>query len=94
MVLSLVTNSLEFNGIVYRQNKVVVNQLSQPEPGTSDLYFPTEYSQSTIGQFKACLWKQWLTYWRSPDYNLVRFTFTLFVALLLGSIFWRIGTNM
>ncbi|CAD6336580.1 unnamed protein product [Miscanthus lutarioriparius] len=79
---------------LYKQNKVVVNQLSQPEPGTSDLYFPTEYSQSTIGQFKACLWKQWLTYWRSPDYNLVRFTFTLFVALLLGSIFWRIGTNM
>lgn len=76
------------------QNKVLVNQLSQPEPGTSDLYFPTEYSQSTVGQFKACLWKQWLTYWRSPDYNLVRFSFTLLVALLLGSIFWRIGTNM
>ncbi|KAF8652022.1 hypothetical protein HU200_062964 [Digitaria exilis] len=79
---------------LYKRNKVLVNQLSQPEPGTSDLYFPTQYSQSTIGQFKACLWKHWLTYWRSPDYNLVRFTFTLFVALLLGSIFWRIGTNM
>ncbi|AQK82589.1 ABC transporter G family member 29 [Zea mays] len=79
---------------LYKQNKVLVNQLSQPEPGTSDLYFPTEYSQSTIGQFKACLWKQWLTYWRSPDYNLVRYSFTLLVALLLGSIFWRIGTNM
>ncbi|KAK3130632.1 hypothetical protein QOZ80_6BG0495930 [Eleusine coracana subsp. coracana] len=79
---------------LYKQNKVLVNQLSQPEPGTSDLYFPTKYSQSTIGQFKACLWKQWLTYWRSPDYNLVRFFFTLFTALLLGSIFWRIGTKM
>jgi ABC-type multidrug transport system permease subunit len=79
---------------LYKQNKVLVNQLSQPEPGTSDLYFATQYSQSIIGQFKACLWKQWLTYWRSPDYNLVRFSFTLFVALLLGSIFWRIGTKM
>ncbi|CAN6169704.1 unnamed protein product [Urochloa humidicola] len=79
---------------LYKQNKVLVNQLSQPEPGTSDLYFATQYSQSMIGQFKACLWKQWLTYWRSPDYNLVRFFFTLFVALLLGSIFWRIGTKM
>ncbi|CAN6201350.1 unnamed protein product [Urochloa humidicola] len=79
---------------LYKQNKVLVNQLSQPEPGTSDLYFATQYSQSMIGQFKACLWKQWLTYWRSPDYNLVRFSFTLFVALLLGSIFWRIGTKM
>ncbi|KAL6876398.1 hypothetical protein ACP4OV_012970 [Aristida adscensionis] len=79
---------------LYKQNKVTVNQLSQPQPGTSDLHFPTKYSQSTIGQFKACLWKHWLTYWRSPDYNLVRFSFTLFTALLLGSIFWRIGTNM
>ncbi|VAI89882.1 unnamed protein product [Triticum turgidum subsp. durum] len=79
---------------LYKQNKVLVSQLSQPEPGTSDLYFPTEYSQSIIGQFKACLWKHWLTYWRSPDYNLVRFSFTLFTALLLGSIFWKIGTNM
>lgn len=79
---------------LYKQNKVLVNQLSQPEPGTSDLHFPTEYSQSIIGQFKACLWKHWLTYWRSPDYNLVRFSFTLFTALLLGSIFWKIGTKM
>ncbi|VAI77417.1 unnamed protein product [Triticum turgidum subsp. durum] len=79
---------------LYKQNKSLVNQLSQPEPGTSDLYFPTEYSQSIIGQFKVCLWKHWLTYWRSPDYNLVRFFFTLFTALLLGSIFWKIGTNM
>ncbi|VAI77408.1 unnamed protein product [Triticum turgidum subsp. durum] len=79
---------------LYKQNKVLVSQLSRPEPGTSDLYFPTEYSQSIIGQFKACLWKHWLTYWRSPDYNLVRFSFTLFTALLLGSIFWKIGTNM
>ncbi|KAL6876399.1 hypothetical protein ACP4OV_012971 [Aristida adscensionis] len=79
---------------LYKQNKVLVSQLSHPDPGTSDLHFPTKYSQSTIGQFKACLWKQWLTYWRSPDYNLVRFSFTLFTALLLGSIFWRIGTKM
>ncbi|VAI89880.1 hypothetical protein VPH35_130429 [Triticum aestivum] len=79
---------------LFKKNKALVNRLSQPEPGTSDLYFPTEYSQSIIGQFKACLWKHWLTYWRNPDYNLVRFSFTLFTALLLGSIFWKIGTNI
>ncbi|KAG8075521.1 hypothetical protein GUJ93_ZPchr0006g42509 [Zizania palustris] len=79
---------------LFKQNKILISQLSHPEPGTSDLHFPTKYSQSTIGQFRACLWKQRLTYWRSPDYNLVRFSFTLFTALLLGSIFWRIGTKM
>ncbi|CAL9131904.1 unnamed protein product [Musa acuminata var. zebrina] len=75
----------------YQRNKALVSELSKPAPGTNDLYFPTQYSQSPWGQFKACLWKQWWTYWRSPDYNLVRFVFTLLTALLLGSIFWRIG---
>ncbi|XP_008791552.1 ABC transporter G family member 42-like [Phoenix dactylifera] len=76
---------------LHRRNKALVSELSKPAPDTSDLHFATQYSQSAMGQFKACLWKQWWTYWRSPDYNLVRYFFTLFTALLLGSIFWRIG---
>lgn len=64
-----------------------------PPPGAKDLYFPTQYSQSTWGQFKSCLWKQWWTYWRSPDYNLVRYFFTLACALMLGTIFWKVGTK-
>uniref|UniRef100_A0A6V7QQA9 ABC transporter domain-containing protein n=1 Tax=Ananas comosus var. bracteatus TaxID=296719 RepID=A0A6V7QQA9_ANACO len=76
---------------LYKRNKALVNELSKPPPGSSDLYFPTKYSQSTFEQFKACLWKQSWTYWRSPDYNLVRFFFTLFTALLLGTIFWKVG---
>ncbi|KAK3219946.1 hypothetical protein Dsin_013916 [Dipteronia sinensis] len=34
-------------------------------------------------------WKQWWTYRRSPDYNLVRFFFTFVAALVLGTIFWQ-----
>ncbi|KAG0455937.1 hypothetical protein HPP92_023725 [Vanilla planifolia] len=71
--------------------KAMVNDLSKPAIGSSDLYFPSVYAESFSGQFKACLWKQWWTYWRSPDYNLVRFLFTMFTALLLGTIFWRVG---
>ncbi|KAI4329206.1 hypothetical protein L6164_021496 [Bauhinia variegata] len=76
---------------LYQRNKALVKELSTPPPGAQDLYFPTQFSQSTWGQFKSCLWKQWLTYWRSPDYNLVRYFFTLASALLLGTIFWRVG---
>uniref|UniRef100_A0A1D1YG49 Pleiotropic drug resistance protein 12 n=3 Tax=Anthurium amnicola TaxID=1678845 RepID=A0A1D1YG49_9ARAE len=76
---------------LYQRNKALVKDLSIPPPGSTDLWFPTQYSQSTYGQFKSCLWKQWWTYWRSPDYNLVRFFFTLACALMLGSIFWKIG---
>ncbi|CAN6441234.1 unnamed protein product [Victoria cruziana] len=78
---------------LYQRNKELVNELSSPPPGSKDLYFPTEFSQSKLGQFKSCFWKQWLTYWRSPDYNLVRFFFTLAAALLIGTIFWKVGTK-
>ncbi|KAL2234771.1 UNVERIFIED_CONTAM: ABC transporter G family member 36 [Sesamum indicum] len=76
---------------LYQRTKALVKELSMPAPGAKNLYFSTQYSQPTWDQFKSCLWKQWWTYWRSPDYNLVRYFFTLACALLVGTIFWRIG---
>ncbi|MQL78829.1 hypothetical protein Taro_011257 [Colocasia esculenta] len=78
---------------LYQRNKALVKELSTPPAGSKDLWFPSQYSQSTLGQFKSCLWKQWWTYWRSPEYNLVRYFFTLACALMLGSIFWKIGNK-
>ncbi|KAL0341974.1 UNVERIFIED_CONTAM: ABC transporter G family member 35 [Sesamum calycinum] len=78
---------------LYQQNNALVKELSSPPPGAKDLYFPRQYSQSTWGQFKFCLWKQQWTYWRSPDYNLSRFFFTLAAAFMVGSIFWKVGTK-
>lgn len=74
-----------------QRNKALVNELSEPAPGAKDLYFATKFSQGTVGQFKSCLWKQWWTYWRTPEYNLVRMFFTLATALMLGTIFWEVG---
>ncbi|CAE5962645.1 unnamed protein product [Arabidopsis arenosa] len=78
---------------LHQRNKALVKELSVPPAGASDLYFATQFSQNTWGQFKSCLWKQWWTYWRSPDYNLVRFIFTLATSLLIGTVFWQIGGN-
>lgn len=74
-----------------RRNRALVKELSVPEQGTKDLYFPTQYSQPFFEQLKACLWKQWWTYWRSPDYNCVRYSFTFISAILFGTIFWNLG---
>jgi ABC-type multidrug transport system permease subunit len=76
---------------LFQRNKSLVAELSVPPPGTKDLHFPTTYSQPFFTQIIACFWKQWWTYWRSPDYNLVRLTFTLVAAILLGTIFWDLG---
>lgn len=74
-----------------RRNRALVKELSVPEQGTKDLYFPTQYSQPFFEQLRACLWKQWWTYWRSPDYNCVRYSFTFISAILFGTIFWNLG---
>ncbi|KAK9666048.1 hypothetical protein RND81_14G156100 [Saponaria officinalis] len=79
---------------LHQRNKALVKDLSVPPPGAKDLYFTSQYAQARWGQFKACLWKQWWTYWRSPDYNLVRYFFTLVAAFIVGAIFWKVGTKM
>uniref|UniRef100_R7W1J4 ABC transporter G family member 37 n=1 Tax=Aegilops tauschii TaxID=37682 RepID=R7W1J4_AEGTA len=54
-----------------KDKDMLVKRLSVPVPGTSDLHFRTQFPQKFWEQFKACLWKQCLSYWRTPSYNLV-----------------------
>ncbi|KAJ0680275.1 putative ABC-type ferric hydroxamate transporter [Helianthus annuus] len=79
------------SSILHQKNKDLVMELSTPPPGAEDLHFVSQYSQSLWGQFKSCIWKMWWSYWRNPDYNLVRNIFTLAASLLIGITFWKIG---
>ncbi|KAH9312919.1 hypothetical protein KI387_027954, partial [Taxus chinensis] len=81
------------NSSLYKRNKALVKELSTPASGAEDLYFPSKYSESFFGQFKSCLWKQWWTYWRSPDYNSIRMLSTIITGGIFGSIFWNIGSK-
>ncbi|KAF8011668.1 hypothetical protein BT93_J2067 [Corymbia citriodora subsp. variegata] len=78
---------------LYRRNKALIEELSVPPPNSKDLYFPTKYSQSNFTQFIACLWKQHWSYWRNTNYTAVRHLFTIFVALVFGSMYWDIGSD-
>ncbi|MCL7037884.1 hypothetical protein MKW94_014202 [Papaver nudicaule] len=84
---------LYHNSELYRRNKQLIKDLSIPPPGTKDLYFPTQYSRSFFSQCSACLWKQYWSYWRNPQYNAVRFFFTTIIGLMFGTIFWDLGTK-
>ncbi|XP_010042280.2 pleiotropic drug resistance protein 3 isoform X3 [Eucalyptus grandis] len=79
---------------LYETNKELVKQLSTPLPGTSDLHFSSRFSQKWWGQFKSCLWKQYLSYWRSPPYNLTRTLHTIAVSFLFGLLFWNQGKKL
>jgi hypothetical protein len=70
-----------------------IRKYEQPSPGSQPLKFATLYSQNTWSQFEKCLWKQNILYWRNPSYNAIRMFFTILSALLLGSIFWNIGSK-
>ncbi|XP_027349250.1 ABC transporter G family member 34-like [Abrus precatorius] len=72
---------------LYQRNQELIKELSTPQPGSQDLCFPTEYSQSFFVQWKACFWKQYWSYWRNPAYNGVRLLFTLAIGILFGLIF-------
>ncbi|XP_076900742.1 pleiotropic drug resistance protein 3-like isoform X4 [Bidens hawaiensis] len=79
---------------LYESNKELVKTLSKPPPGSKDLYFPTRFPQNGWGQFKACLWKQHLSYWRSPSYNLMRSMYMLFASFMFGLLFWDQGEKI
>ncbi|XP_030464472.1 pleiotropic drug resistance protein 1-like [Syzygium oleosum] len=93
LALGVDFSDLYKNSDLYRRNKALIKELSIPPPNSKDLYFPTKYSQSTFTQLMACLWKQHWSYWRNPPYTAVRFLFTIFIALMFGTMFWDLGSK-
>ncbi|KAK1319194.1 Pleiotropic drug resistance protein 3 [Acorus calamus] len=79
---------------LYQHNEEMAKQLSIPAQNSKDLHFETRFPQNNWVQFKACLWKQHLSYWRSPSYNLVRFTFILATSTTFGALYWKHGKKV
>ncbi|KAE7997396.1 hypothetical protein FH972_002037 [Carpinus fangiana] len=93
MALGVDFTAVYKNSDLYRRNKELIKELSKPTPGSKDLYFATQYSQSFFTQCMACLWKLRWSYWRNPPYTAVRFLFTVFIALTFGTMFWDLGSK-
>ncbi|KAK0607086.1 hypothetical protein LWI29_009061 [Acer saccharum] len=79
---------------LYQFTRELVRQFSEPQPGSRDLHFPTRFPQSTRMQFMACLWKQHLSYWRSPEYNFTRLVSLICSAVMFGLLFWQKGKEI
>ncbi|XP_010541365.1 PREDICTED: ABC transporter G family member 42-like [Tarenaya hassleriana] len=74
---------------LFMENKVAVEQLSSAPRNSKDLHFSSRYPQNGWAQFKACLWKQQLSYWRNPSYNLTRLVFVSLTSVLFGLLYWQ-----
>ena len=94
MMLVLDFTDLYKKSDLYRRNKILISELSVPRPGTKDLHFKNQYSQTFWTQCLACLWKQHWSYWRNPTYTAVRYIFTVIIALAIGTMFWDLGTKV
>ncbi|CAI0473731.1 unnamed protein product [Linum tenue] len=92
MTLGIDFAAIYKNSGLYR-NKALIAELSTPAPDTKDLYFPSKYSLPFFTQCIACFWKQYLSYWRNPQYTAVRFLFTIAIALMFGTMFWDLGSK-
>ncbi|XP_074574933.1 ABC transporter G family member 51-like [Curcuma longa] len=81
------------NSYQFREVEALIEQLSVPAAGTEPLKFTSEFPQDKLTQFKTCTWKQFLVYWRSPQYNAIRLIFTAVASVIFGSIFWKFGSK-
>ncbi|KAF3785609.1 ABC transporter G family member 37 [Nymphaea thermarum] len=68
--------------------------LITPSLGSKDLSFRTVFRQNDWGQFKACLWKQYLSYWKNPSYNLSRIAFVHITSFHFAALYWKHGLKM
>ncbi|XP_059640099.1 pleiotropic drug resistance protein 3-like isoform X2 [Cornus florida] len=78
----------------YRENTELIKQLRKPPAGTRKMHFPTRFARNSWEQYKACLWKQNLSYWRSPAYNFTRFSFMIISSVFLGVLMWQKGMKI
>ncbi|CAL9782849.1 unnamed protein product [Musa acuminata subsp. burmannicoides] len=81
------------NSDKFREVEALIQELSTPAAGTEPLRFFSVFPQDKLTQFKVCCKKQFLVYWRSPRYSVVRMFFTAITALIFGTVFWNAGSK-
>ncbi|KAI8065000.1 ABC-2 type transporter-domain-containing protein [Thamnidium elegans] len=66
-----------------------INQTANKNPTRIAL----TYATSLMTQFRLVLRRMWISYWRSPQYNIGRFLNILFTSLVTGFTFWKLGNS-
>lgn len=76
-----------------KDTAALVDEHSAIVPGTQPLQFASLHAQSTGGQMKLLLRRSFVQYWRTPQYNMLRFIVTLTMGFLFGTLFWARGNK-
>jgi hypothetical protein len=62
----------------------VIDKFSKPAEGAKAIHFDSAYAKSLWGQYVINLWRFNITYWRTTEYNSVRFLLTCIIGLVFG----------
>ncbi|KAL0031878.1 hypothetical protein WJX79_002852 [Trebouxia sp. C0005] len=72
------------------QTDQLVDEHSQ-ENAYKPIEFKEKYAKSSSRQYLALLKKFSIAYWRTPEYNYIRFITTVILGFVLGTLYWKIG---
>ncbi|MBA0756515.1 hypothetical protein Gogos_020719, partial [Gossypium gossypioides] len=78
----------------FEEKQRTVKELRVPKQGSKELCFTTRFPQNGWEQFKTCLWKQHLSYWRNPAYSLGHMVFAIISSLFYGMLLWNKGQKL
>ena len=69
----------------------IIARACEPEASAPLPKFDTRFARSFMEQYLLCCRKFYTLYWRNPEYNATRFYFSVAVALIFGTVFWKLG---
>ncbi|KAK2076469.1 hypothetical protein QBZ16_000994 [Prototheca wickerhamii] len=73
------------------QNLERLTAAHDPAPGAEDIDEAQLREPSPTAQFAQLLRRNFVMYWRAPDYNMTRLLVTLLVGFVFGSLAWKQG---
>ena len=67
-----------------RDYQNVIDENSKPAEGAQPLKFKSQYAKPLYQQYLINVWRFMITYWRTTEYNSVRFLLTCIIGLVFG----------
>ena len=59
-----------------RDYQRIIGEYSSPKEGSQPLHFDSPYALNLFGQYRLLTWRYMATYWRTTEYNAVRYALT------------------
>ena len=67
-----------------RDYQNVIDEFSQPAEGAQAISFDSTYAKPLYRQYTINFWRFMLCYWRTTEYNAVRYLLTCLIGLVFG----------